>query len=81
MTEGNGQSQFGELYKAMKAACEAQDAAGWASPEVQRLSVMILCALENAAHGRRDKVLFDSLRDYTAHLEAARAAAKRGQED
>lgn len=73
MTESNGRDHFKQLHRAMKAVVEAQDAAGWTSPEVERLTARVLMGLWCCANNDPiPKTILDGLREDMAALEAAR---------
>lgn len=69
MTESNGHTHFAELHTAMKALVEAQDKAGWQSPEIERLSKRIVLYLWTCANNDPvPKVILDGLREEMAEL-------------
>jgi len=72
----NDNADFTALHSAMKAMVEAQDRAGWQSPEVERLSKRILQGLWVCANNEPPlpRAVFDGLAQDMADLERAKQA-------
>lgn len=60
---------YTELHKAMKALVEAQDKAGWQSPEIERLSRRIVLYLWTCANNNPvPEVILRGMREEMAEL-------------
>jgi hypothetical protein len=67
------QNRFTDLWKDMKKAVEAQDRDGWASPQTEQATKMLLHALWIVAHNPEHPVLLQMLEKYAGELARVKA--------
>jgi hypothetical protein len=66
-------NRFIDLYKDMKKAVEAQDRDGWASPQIEQATKMLLHNLWVVAHNPEHPILLRMLEKYADELARVKA--------